>query len=267
VADRRASVNPISNQPDRAVEGDPFQTPPDRKLLTEEVLIVLSLSLLASAVFAVIDLLSAPVRRTVTVRVFQNVQLATQLASIAFSLAPVALVLHLVRRGRERLESFGLGMTTLWQDIGWGALLGLGVAGVGLGLYVASIALNINRFVVPVPPLGHWWTVPVLVMGALQNALLEEVVVVGYLIRRLEQIGWTGAAALFASAILRGTYHLYQGWGGFAGNVLLGLAFGFVFLRWRRTWPLVAAHFLVDTLAGVAYIALRGHCYFGVCLT
>jgi len=184
-----------------------------------------------------------------------------------FSLAPVALVVHLIRRGRERLESFGLGMATLRQDIGWGALLGLGVAGVGLGLYVASIALNINRFVVPVPPLGHWWTVPILVMGALQNALLEEVVVVGYLIRRLEQIGWTGAAALLASAILRGTYHLYQGWGGFTGNVLLGLAFGFVFLRWRRTWPLVAAHFLVDTLAGVAYIALRGHCYFGVCLS
>jgi membrane protease YdiL (CAAX protease family) len=267
VADRRVSVNSISKGSDQVVEGDPFQAPAGRKLLTEEVLVVLSLSLLASAVFAVIDLLSAPVRRTVTVRVFANVQLATQLASIVFSLAPVALVLYLIRRGRERLESFGLGVTTMVQDIGWGALLGLGVAGVGLGLYVAAIALNINRFVVPVPPLGHWWTVPVLLLGAMQNALLEEVVVVGYLIRRLEQIGLAGAAALLASAILRGTYHLYQGWGGFAGNVLLGLAFGFVFLRWRRTWPLVAAHFLVDVMAGLAYIALRGHCYFGVCLS
>jgi membrane protease YdiL (CAAX protease family) len=267
VADHRASVNSISQEPDRAAEGDQPHGPEWRKLLAEEVLVVLSLSLLASAVFAVIDLLSAPVRRTVIVRVFQNVQLATQLASIVFSLAPVALVLHLIRRGRERLDAFGLGVATFGQDIGWGVLLGLGVAGVGLGLYVAAIALNINRFVVPVPPLGHWWTVPVLLLGALQNALLEEVVVVGYLIRRLEQIGWTAAAALLVSALLRGTYHLYQGWGGFAGNVLLGLAFGFAFLRWRRTWPLVTAHFVVDTLAGVAYIALRGHCYFGVCIS
>lgn len=254
-------------EPANSLPAGRFEAPAARKVLTEEVLVVLSLSLLASAVFAVIDLLSAPVRRTVTVRVFQNVQLATQLASIVFSLAPVALVLHLIRRSRERLESFGLGAATVVQDVGWGLLLGLGVAGVGLGLYVAAIALNINRFVVPVPPLGHWWTVPVLVLGALQNALLEEVVVVAYLIRRLEQIGWTAPAALLGSAVLRGAYHLYQGWGGFAGNLLLGLALGYIFVRWRRTWPLVTAHFLVDTMAGIAYILLRGHCFFGVCLS
>jgi membrane protease YdiL (CAAX protease family) len=235
-------------------------------MLAEEVLVVLSLSLLASAVFAVINLLSAPVKRTVAVSIFGNVQLATQIASIVFNLAPVALVVHLARRGRERLESFGLGTATLRQDAGWGVLLGLVVAAVGLGLYVASIELNVNRFVIPVPPLGHWWTIPILVLGALQNALLEEVVVVGYLIRRLGQIGWSGPAALAGSAVLRGSYHLYQGWGGFTGNVLLGLAFGYAFLRWRRTWPLVAAHFVVDTLAGLAYIALRGHCLLHICV-
>jgi membrane protease YdiL (CAAX protease family) len=244
-----------------------FQGPAGRRVLSEEVLVVLSLSLLASAVFAVINLLSAPVQRTVIVRVFAQVDLARQLTSIVFGLAPVALVVHLARRSGERLEAFGLGTAALGRDAVWGVLLGLGVAGVGLGLYIATIALNINRFVVPVPPLGHWWTVPVLVLGALQNALLEEVVVVGYLIRRLEQIGWGAVAAVLASAVLRGAYHLYQGWGGFAGNLLLGLVFGFIFLRWRRTWPLVAAHLLVDTLAGVAYIVLRGNCYFGVCLT
>lgn len=255
-----ASARPGSPVPE-------FPKPASRKVLSEEVLVVLSLSLLASAVFAVINLLSAPVQRTVTVRLFANVQLATQLASIVFGLAPVALVVHLARRSGERLESLGLGTSTLGSDVAWGSLLGLGVAGVGLGLYVATIALNINRFVVPVPPLGQWWTMPVLVLGAFQNALLEEVVVVGYLVRRLEQIGWGAVGAVLASAVLRGSYHLYQGWGGFAGNLLLGLAFGFIYLRWRRTWPLVVAHFLVDTLAGILYILLRGNCYFGVCLT
>jgi membrane protease YdiL (CAAX protease family) len=244
-----------------------FDSGANRRVLAEEVLVVLSLSLLASAVFAIINLLSAPVQRSVTVRLFAQVGLETQLASIVFGLAPVALVVHLARRSGERLEAFGLGTRTLARDAAWGVLLGLAVAGIGLGLYVATISLNINRFVVPVPPLGHWWTIPVLVLGALQNALLEEVVVVGYLIRRLEQIGWGAVAPLLGSAVLRGAYHLYQGWGGFAGNLLLGLVFGFVFLRWRRTWPLVAAHLLVDTLAGIAYIVLRGNCYFGVCLT
>jgi membrane protease YdiL (CAAX protease family) len=264
---QQPSVTDASGDRAYAQPAAQFETPAGRRVLTEEVLVVLSLSLLASAVFAIINLLSAPLGRTVTVRVFPQVPLASQLASIVFGLAPVALVLHLIRRSGERPEAFGMGSATLVRDGYWGILLGLGVAAAGLGLYVAAIALNVNRFVVPVPPLGFWWTVPVLVLGALQNALLEEVVVVGYLIRRLEQIGWGPPVALLGSALLRATYHLYQGWGGFAGNLLLGLAFGFVFLRWRRTWPLVVAHLLVDVLAGAAYIVLRGNCYFGVCLT
>ncbi len=238
-----------------------------RNLLAEEVLVVLSLSLLASAVFAVIDLLSAPVSRRVVVATFPNVQLATQVASIVFALAPVALVIHLARRSGEGLEPFGIGSGTIAADVRWGIALGAVVALVGAGLYVAAIELDVNRFVVPVPPLGHWWTVPVLVLGSLENALLEEVVVVGYLVRRLEQIGWASAVAIGASALLRGAYHLYQGWGGFAGNVLLGATFGYVFVRWRRTWPLVVAHFFVDTLAGITYIALRGHCIAKICVS
>jgi membrane protease YdiL (CAAX protease family) len=239
---------------------------PSRRLIREEVLVVLSLSLLASAVFAAIDFLSAPVRRTVTVNLFANVQLATQLASIVFALAPVWLVVHLARRNGENVGEFGLGTATLRRDALWGVAVGLAVASIGLGLYLAAIALNVNRFVVPVPPLGHWWTVPILLLGAFQNGLLEEAVVVGYLIRRLEQLGWSGAAAILVSAGLRASYHLYQGWGGFVSNLALGLAFGYAFRRWRRTWPLVVAHFVVDSLAGLAYIAFRGHCFFGACV-
>jgi len=137
---------------------------------------------------------------------------------------------------------------------------------VGLTIYLVSIRLRINRFVVPVPPLGHWWTIPILGLDAIQAALVEEVIVVGYLIGRLEQIGWSGNQAVGASAVLRGSYHLYQGWGGFTGNLLLGVVFASVFKRWRRTWPLVTAHFLIDFLAGVGYIAFRGDCFFHACI-
>jgi membrane protease YdiL (CAAX protease family) len=117
----------------------------------------------------------------------------------------------------------------------------------------------VNRFVVPVPPLGHWWTGPVLVLNAAEAALLEEVVVVAYLVTRLRQLGLTEMAAVGASALLRGSYHLYQGWGGFLGNVAMGLLFGFVFTRTRRAWPIVFAHFLLDVAAGIGYIAFREH--------
>jgi membrane protease YdiL (CAAX protease family) len=228
--------------------------------------IVLALSLLASAVYAIIDLLSAPVNRSIGVATFSNVDLARQITAVVFALIPVWLVFHLIRRDGEQPEAFGLGTRSLRSDVGWGVVGGLSVAAVGLAIYLAAIALNVNRFVIPVPPLGHWWTIPVLVLGAAENGLLEEVVVVGFLIRRLEQIGWGPMASVAASAVLRASYHLYQGWGGFTGNLLLGVAFGAAFLRWRRTWPLVVAHVTVDVLAGLAYIVFRGHCLGSLCI-
>jgi membrane protease YdiL (CAAX protease family) len=235
-------------------------------VLAEEVLIVLSLSLLPSTVNSLITLFEAPVSRGVVVALYPSVELARQLTSIAFSLAPVALVIHLARRDREDLRDFGLATDRLGRDVLWGLVAATVVSAVGLALYVGAIALDYNRFVIPVPPLGHWWTIPILLVGSLQNALLEEVVVVGYLIHRLEQMGMASVAALLASAVFRGSYHLYQGWGGFAGNVALGLFFGWMFLRWRRTWPLVTAHFAIDALAGIGYIVFRGDCFFKLCI-
>ena len=80
----------------------------------------------------------------------------------------------------------------------------------------------------------HWWTVPVLILSAAQNALLEEIVMIGFLFTRLRQLGWNAAAIVAFSAIIRGSYHLYQGIGGFVGNLIMGVIFGLIYLRWKR---------------------------------
>ena len=61
------------------------------------------------------------------------------------------------------------------------------------------------------------------------------------LLTRLRQIGWSWWLAIGVSALVRGSYHLYQGFGGFAGNLVMGVAFAALFLRWKRTGPLVVA--------------------------
>ena len=101
-----------------------------------------------------------------------------------------------------------------------------------------------------------WWAVPVLVLAALQNAVLEEVVMVGYLFRRWAQAGWGVWQVILTSALIRGTYHLYQGFGGFVGNLVMGLVLGRVFQRTGRVWPLVVAHTLIDVVAFVGYALL-----------
>jgi membrane protease YdiL (CAAX protease family) len=236
----------------------PAPTLPRRTLL-EELFVVLSLSLLASAVFAILSLLEAPLRGVTVASVSQSPRLARQVFSSVFALAPVWLVTYLVRRSGEGLASIGLDLQRPRQDLARGAVLFVVVAVGGIAIYLAAVALGANRFVVPVPPLGHWWTWPLLVLKAAEAALLEEVVVVAYLITRLRQFGLTEGAAVGSSAVLRGSYHLYQGWGGFLGNLAMGVLFGLVFTRTRRAWPIVIAHFLLDVGAGIGFIVFREH--------
>ena len=133
--------------------------------------------------------------------------------------------------------------------MGLAALIGLP----GLGLYVAGRAIGITVEVQAAALNAAWWTVPVLILAALQNALLEEVVVVGYLMERLRELRWRTPAILVASALLRGSYHLYQGIGPFIGNVVMGLVFAEYYRRGRRTFPLVVAHTVLDVVAFVGY--------------
>jgi CAAX protease family protein len=231
--------------------------PADRRTLIEEVVVVLMLSLLASAVYAILSLLEAPVRGTVVASANQSTQLTRQIVGFVFGLAPVYLVLHLVRRSGEGVRGIGLSLDQPRADLVKGLALFVVVGIAGLGIYLGAVELGVNRFVIPAPPLGHWWTVPVLVSNATEAAVIEEVIVLGYLVTRLRQLSWSPWMAVAGSALLRGSYHLYQGWGGFLGNLAMGALFGVLFLRWRRTWPFVIAHLLLDVAAGAGYIVFR----------
>ena len=104
-----------------------------------------------------------------------------------------------------------------------------------------------------------WWRVPILVLSAIANSGAEEVLVVAYLITRLRTLGWSENKSLLASSLLRGSYHLYQGFGGGVGNVIMGLVFGRYWQRTGKLWPLVIAHALIDMVAFIGYALLRDH--------
>jgi membrane protease YdiL (CAAX protease family) len=114
--------------------------------------------------------------------------------------------------------------------------------------------VGITAQVIPSPDIAFWWTIPVLILAAVQNAVLEEVVAVGYLMTRLTQLGWSTGATIVASAALRGSYHLYQGVGAGLGNFVMGLVFGYLFHRTGRVLPLVIAHTVLDIVVFVGYL-------------
>jgi membrane protease YdiL (CAAX protease family) len=239
----------------------------DRRRIKAEVLIVMGLSLGQSGVYAVVRLLDKASQgplagQTTTLNPVLNdreyFDLAYQLLGIFFALVPVALALFLLSAGGS--SAFRrLGFTFEKPALDFGLGLGLAVAmGVGtLGVYAAGRALGITTAIVPAALDAYWWTVPVLILSAVRHAVLEEVLVVGYLFDRLRGLGWSVPAVLITSALLRGSYHLYQGIGPFLGNVVMGLIFGYAYLRTRRVMPLVIAHAALD-ITGFVGFALLG---------
>jgi membrane protease YdiL (CAAX protease family) len=242
---------------------------PPRRLLTTEIWLVLGVSLGASALFSLIhyvgDLTAHGALRQQVAELNGSdapgrpwLDLTLQVASLVTSVVPVFLALHLLGRSGDGAAAIGLDRRRPRRDALTGAALAAAVGGIGLAFYLVAWHSGANLTVVPEDLPDVWWRDPVLVLSALQNGLVEEVVVVGYLLLRLRQLGWSDNRALLASATLRGSYHLYQGLGGFAGNALMGLLFGRLYQRWGRVTPLVIAHTLIDSVAFVGYAALRG---------
>jgi len=232
--------------------------------LTVEIWIVLGLSLGRSAVYALVDIVARltagpPLaQQTATLNASQSprpyLDLTYQLLSIGFALVPVALALFLLSgQGRSAVRRIGLDAVRPVRDLGIGVGLAAVIGIPGLGLYALGRLLGITVQVQASALNAAWWTIPVLVLAALQNALLEEVVAVAYLMERLRDLRWRTPLILAASALLRGSYHLYQGFGPFIGNAVMGLVFAEYYRRRRRVLPLVVAHMLLDVVAFVGY--------------
>jgi len=240
-----------------------------RQRLVGEIWIVLGVSLGQSGVYAVINLVAVLTRgplskATATVNASQSprpyLDLTYQLVGIAFTLVPVALALWLLAGDRTDvpvLRRLGLDLGRPLGDLGAGVVLAAVIGIPGLGLYLVGHALGITVTVVPAALNAYWWTVPVLVLQAVKNAVLEEVIVVGYLLTRLRQLGVNPWLATGLSAVLRGSYHLYQGFGPFLGNAVMGVVFAEYFRRRGRVMPLIVAHTILDTVTFVGYQLFR----------
>ncbi len=237
-----------------------------------ELVVVLSLSLGRSAVYSVVSLIAAATApgglaaQTTTMNRSLApdrpwLDLTLQLLGIGFGVMPVLLAGYLLVHSGVRLHEvwFGGGRFGSWRDVGYGGALAAAVGSVGLAFYLLMHALGLNLTVAANGLADDvWWRTPVLILSALEQAVLEEFVVLGYVLVRLRQLGFGDAAAIGGAAVLRGSYHLYQGIGGFVGNLVMGLLFGWLYRRWGRVMPFVITHWLLDIGAFVGYAALAG---------
>ena len=246
---------------------------PSRRRLRVEVWIVLGLSLGQSAVYSVVQLLDKMTRAplaegTSTLNRSQSTReyfdLTYQLLDIIFALVPVLLVIYFLTDQRQAVGPDGGHSGSAFRKLGFNfarpgrdLLQGLGLAAVigipSLGLYAAGRVLGITTAIIPSALDAYWWTVPVLILSAIRHGVVEEVIVVGYLLDRFGKFGWSVPVSIMVSSLLRGSYHLYQGFGPFIGNVVMGIVFAWLYTRTRRVMPLVIAHALLDIVAFVGF--------------
>jgi membrane protease YdiL (CAAX protease family) len=226
-----------------------------------ELLLVFGLSLGKSSVYSVLSLLAALtadaglVGSTTTINrsdaAQQWLDFGYQLVGNIFPLVPVALVAFLL--GTGALARLGVAREKLGKQLlfGWGLAAAIGIP--GLGLYLGARAIGAAAKVVATDVVNYWWTIPMLLLSAIGASLLEEVIMIGYLFTRLRERGLSDTKIIWLSAIVRGTYHLYQGFGGFVGNMIMGLLFGYIYKRTGKLVPLLFAHFLLDAAIFVGY--------------
>ena len=162
----------------------------------------------------------------------------------------VPIALYLLWRTGQRPRDLGLGWPSLRRDL-WPAI------GLVAAAYVCEIALGIvlrpllasqasltNHSVV-----GHvpWYYIFYALALSATTAINEEVLINGYLLVRLEQLGWAPGKALALSLTLRTSYHIYYGIG-----FILTVPFGYFvtrsFQKNRRLTRPIFAHFLFDSI-------------------
>ncbi len=241
--------------------------PHERKAVGFELVLVFSITLGLSGMRSLLSFMDSLLRpeplaeQQVALNrpqaVVDTIDLLKQLLGVLQLLGWGALGLYLLWRAGIGLAQVGLGRRLRGSDFTIGAGLAALIGLPGLALYFIGWQLGLNLAVLPSTLDEAWWRPITLTLAAFGNSFAEEVLVVGYLLTRLRQLGVGENASLLVSAVLRGTYHFYQGLGGFVGNLLMGLIFGRVWQRTNRLWPLVIAHTLLDVVAFVGYSLLR----------
>lgn len=238
-----------------------------RPNLPWEVVLVLGVSLGQSAVYSILSLaekLTRPQQPLGQQTTSMNnsvvpdrpwLDLAYQVAGIVFPLVPALLALYLLRLSADR-AAIGFDLRRPGFDVGRGFAAAAIIGIPGLAFYYVARYLGINTDVQPANLAAHWWTIPAYVGLAVMNGVLEEIVMLAFLFSRFARMGWQPWVIVVVSAVIRGAYHLYQGFGGGLGNLVMGLVFGALYLRWRRVGPLVVAHVLLDLVSFIGYALL-----------
>ena len=164
------------------------------------------------------------------------------------SVVPLAVLL--LQRTGDGPATLGLERPRFRRD--WVGGSGLALGGFGLVFVTVLVlrpVLSSKLSVAEDIDTGSWpnYYIALGVLTAAVTAITEETLVSGYLLTRLEQLGWQPRRALALSLALRTSYHVYYGLG-FLVTIPIGYVLTRSFQKHRRLARPIVAHFLYDAV-------------------
>jgi len=169
---------------------------------------------------------------------------ALDVPTTLLAFAPAFLVGYLLAQSGGGLRAIGLDLDSLRADLGrTGKLMLLAYL---LPFFLAAGLLDQAGVTATVPPVsGSLLFLLPLLIAAVSAGVVEEIVVLGYLVHRLEQRGWSGWRLAAVATAVRGSFHLYYGFTvlGFLGWAAISVI---LYRRRRRLLSFIVLHALWD---------------------
>ena len=159
-------------------------------------------------------------------------------------MAGAALVFYLLTQSGEGVGAIGLGGRRVRMDLALVMVVWLAAQVIPQGVGAELVRTwGLTTFQRSSPqPLSF---VIVGIVAALVAGMVEEIVVLGYVVRRLEQRGWSVRTIVVVAVIIRVSYHLYYG-AGVVPIVLWATASVLLYLKIRRLLPFIICHIAWD---------------------
>ena len=223
-----------------------------RRRLTAEVLIVLAIFPFPYVVNALAALTQAAVHEGTTGRfpipITSHLGLSF-LLDVLLTLEPVAaaaLVLYLLSiSGEGGSRAIGLDRSDPRQDLALVLPIFLFCFLVPeFGVSLLLRAADVRAIAPATQHLPGYYSI-VGALNALSAGVVEEIVVLGFLVRRLEHPGLRPAGVVSLAVLVRISYHVYYGWG-VIPIAAWALASVLMYRRYRRLAPFIAVHGLWD---------------------
>ena len=254
-----ATAQPPSDQPqppaERPATAVRIEEPSRRGLVLETWFV--QIAFLVPGVISAVDVLAAHVGGAGAITRFPTIVPGHPLANLILGIvtylqvaAVVPLALLLLSRTGQTPAVLGLTWPRWTRDVWPG--LGLAAAGYGVVVLLAvafTPLLDGHKGLFNQVPVGHvpkYYVIYGLAVAAV-TSVTEETLVSGYLLTRLDQLGWNPRWALALSLTLRTSYHVYYGLG-FLLTIPVGYFLTRSFQKHRRLMRPIVGHFLYDAV-------------------